>query len=87
MSEQPLERVMMASNIFGLGLGEKKFKLIVDAIPNFMIKWKKGLVLKDDIMKIDGFSDKSTEVFFKGMPKFIEWLKLYSMIKLKVIEN
>jgi NAD-dependent DNA ligase len=80
--EQPLERVMMASNIFGLGLGEKKFKLIVDAIPNFMVKWKKGLVLKDDIMNIDGFSDKSTEVFFKGMPKFIEWLKLYSMIKL-----
>jgi len=85
--EQPLERVMMASNIFGLGLGEKKFKLIVDAIPNFIEKWKKGLVLKDDIMKIDGFSDKSTEVFFKGMPKFIEWLKLYSMIKLKVKNN
>jgi len=85
--EQPLERVMMASNIFGLGLGEKKFKLIVDAIPNFMVKWKKGLVLKDDIMNIDGFSDKSTEVFYKGMPKFIEWLKLYSMIKLKVKTN
>jgi len=85
--EQPLERVMMASNIFGLGLGEKKFKLIVDAIPNFMVKWKKGLVLKDDIINIDGFSDKSTEVFFKGMPKFIEWLKLYSMIKLKVKTN
>jgi len=85
--EQPLERVMMASTIFGLGLGEKKFKLIIDAIPNFLEKWKKGLVLKEDIMNIDGFSDKSTEVFFKGMPKFIEWLKLYSMIKLKVNTN
>ena len=82
--EQPLERVMMASNIFGLGLGEKKFKLIVDAIPNFLEKWKKGLVLKDDIINIDGFSDKSTEVFLIGMPKFIEWLKLYPMIKLKI---
>ena len=85
--EQPLERVMMASTIFGLGLGEKKFKLIIDAIPNFLDKWKKGMVLKEDIMNIDGFSDKSTEVFFKGMPKFIDWLKLYSMIKLKVKTN
>jgi len=85
--EQPLERVMMASNVFGLGLGEKKFKLIIDTIPNFLEKWKQGIVLKDDIMNIDGFSDKSTEVFYKGMPKFIEWLKLYSMIKLKVKTN
>jgi len=85
--EQPLERVMMASTIFGFGLAEKKFKLIIDAIPNFLEKWKKQMVLKEDILKIDGFSDKSNEVFFKGMPKFIEWLKLYSMIKLKVRTN
>jgi len=82
--EQPLERVMMASNIFGLGLGEKKFKLIIDAIPNFIKTWNVGQIIKEHIMTIDGFSDKSTEVFFKGMPKFIDWLKLYPMIKLKV---
>ena len=78
-----IERVMMASNIFGLGLGEKKFKLIVDAIPNFLEKWQKGQVHREDIMSIEGFSDKSTDIFINGMPKFIEWLELHKMIKLK----
>ena len=78
-----LERVMMASNIFGLGLGEKKFKLIVDAIPDFLEKWKKGDIRREDIMRIDGFSDKSTDLLMNGMSKFLEWLDLHKMIKLE----
>ena len=80
---QPIERYMMASNVFGLGLGEKKFKLIIDAIPNFLEKWKKGKITKSNIISIDGFSDKSTDIFISGMPKFLEWLDLYNMIKLE----
>jgi DNA ligase (NAD+) len=82
-----IERVMMASNIFGLGLGEKKFKLIIDAIPHFLEKWQKGKVTREDIMSIEGFSDKSTDIFMNGMPKFIEWLDLHKMIKLKNTEE
>jgi len=78
-----LERVMMASNIFGLGLGEKKFKLIMDAIPDFLEKWQDGSVTRDDIMSIEGFSDKSTDVLINGMSKFLEWLVLHKMIKLE----
>ena len=80
---QPIERYMMASNVFGLGLGEKKFKLIIDAIPNFLDQWRKGKITKDNIMSIEGFSDKSTDIFISGMPKFLEWLELYKMIKLE----
>jgi len=80
--QQPIERYMMASNVFGLGLGEKKFKLIIDAIPNFLEKWKKNEVKRENIMSIEGFSDKSTDIFISGMPKFLEWLDLYKMIKL-----
>ena len=80
---QPLERIMMASNVFGLGLGEKKFKLIINAIPNFFTKWKKGKITKADIMNVEGFSDKSTDIFIAGMPKFLEWLDLHKMIKLE----
>ena len=80
---QPIERYMMASNVFGLGLGEKKFKLIIDAIPNFLENWKKNEVIKDHIMDIEGFSDKSSDIFINGMPKFIEWLDLYNMLKLE----
>jgi len=81
---QPIERVMMASNVFGLGLGEKKFKLIIDAIPNFLEKWQGGSVTREDIMSIEGFSDKSSDIFMNGMSKFLEWLDLYKMIKLNI---
>jgi len=80
---QPIERYMTASNVFGLGLGEKKFKLIMDAIPNFLVKWKNGEITKKEIMDIDGFSNKSADIFIAGIPKFIEWLDLHKMIKLE----
>lgn len=83
-SPQPLERVMMASNVFGLGLGEKKFKMILNSISHFFKTWQKGKITKADIMKVEGFSDKSSDVFMKGMPKFIEWLDLHKMIKLDI---
>ena len=82
---QPLDRVMTASNIFGIGLGEKKFKLVLDAIPNFIEKWviRKSL-LRPDIMSVEGFSDKTTDLFLEGMPKFIEWLDIHkNIIKLE----
>lgn len=80
----PLERVMMASGVFTVGLGEKKFKMILDAIPNFYNNWLKGKITKDDITNIDGFSDKTADIFIVGMPKFIEWITLHSMIKIEL---
>ena len=82
---QLLERVMMASNVFGLGLGEKKFKLITDAIPNVIDKWIKHKITKADIMTIDGFSDKSSNLFISGMPNFIIWLDIHKMIKIETV--
>ena len=81
---QPLERVMTASGVFTVGLGEKKFKMILDAIPGFITKWKNGVITKNDITNIDGFSDKTADIFIVGMPKFIEWLALHSMIKINL---
>jgi NAD-dependent DNA ligase len=79
---QPLERVMAASNIFGIGLGERKFKMIFDKIPNFFNKWTSGKLNRASIMDVEGFSDKTADLFIAGMPKFVDWLKLHSMIKL-----
>jgi DNA ligase (NAD+) len=80
---QPLERVMASSNVFPMGLGERKFKMILDTIPNFLLKWKNNKISRNDIMAIEGFSDKTTDIFIEGMPKFIEWLQIHSMIKLE----
>jgi len=82
---QPLERVMMASGVFAIGLGEKKFKMILDAIPDFLAKWKKDKITKDDIINIDGFSGKTADIFINGMPKFMEWMEIHPMIKLESI--
>jgi NAD-dependent DNA ligase len=80
---QKLERIMMACGVFEIGLGEKKFKLILDAIPNFYKKYSDKLITRDDIMNISGFSDKTTNIFLSGMPKFVEWLENHPMIKIE----
>lgn len=81
---QPLERVMTASGIFQIGLGEKKFKAILDAIPDFMAKYKNGKIGIHNITSISGFSDKTAGIFIDGMPRFLEWLTIHSMIKIDV---
>lgn len=81
--EQPLEKIMSASNIFGSGLGERKIKLVLDNIPDFYNKYIKGKISRDMIMGIEGFSDKTTNMFLEGMPKFVEWLTIHNMIKIQ----
>lgn len=80
---QPLERVMTASGVFTIGLGEKKFRMILDSIPEFFKKWQQGKITKADILNINGFSDKTADIFIIGMPKFIDWLTIHSMIKIE----
>jgi DNA ligase (NAD+) len=80
---QPLERVMMASGVFQIGMGEKKFKMILDAIPQFLKKYQQDQITKNDIIAIQGFSDKTSEILLDGMPRFITWMALHSMIRIE----
>ncbi len=79
--KQPLERIMNASGVFDIGMGEKKFKTLLDAIPNFLQKWEQGIITKNIITNINGFSDKTADLIFKCMDKFISWLALHNMCK------
>jgi NAD-dependent DNA ligase len=79
---QPLERIMTASGVFQIGLGEKKFKIILDAIPNFLKKYQQGSIYLEDITGIQGFSNKTADILLEGMPKFITWLTLHNIIKI-----
>jgi NAD-dependent DNA ligase len=69
-TEYPLETLMAASSVFGLGMGAKKLKLVIDMYPNIMTK----KVSKNDLIKIDGFEEKSADIFLAGFDKFKEWL-------------
>jgi NAD-dependent DNA ligase len=79
---QPLERVMTASGVFQIGLGEKKFKIILDAIPDFLKKYQQGSIQIENITNIQGFSDKTANILIEGMSRFLEWLTLHTMIKI-----
>ena len=79
---QPLERVMTASGVFQIGLGEKKFKMILDEIPNLLAKYQSGQITQATIMSIKGFSTTTADIFLDGIPRFISWLAIHSIIKI-----
>jgi NAD-dependent DNA ligase len=74
---------MAASQVFGRGIGSKKFKLIIDAYPNIMDIFK--LEGKDHVIKlinaISGFDVKTTNKIVDSMDGFIEFYK--KLIKIK----
>lgn len=80
---QPLERMLTASGVFQIGLGEKKFKMILDAIPNFLAKYQSGQITQSSITSIKGFSTTTADIFLEGMPRFISWMKIHSMVKIE----
>jgi len=73
--EHKLEVLMAASGVFGLGMGSRKIKLVTDMYPDVLNKNKNThKITKSDLIKIDGFEEKSADVFLKGLEKFKKWL-------------
>lgn len=86
-----LEIVMTASNVM-TGFAVKKLKLIREFLVasgtfNTAIATGFGLVelTKDDIVSIDGFSDKTALIIIKQIPEFITWLERHPIIAERVI--
>lgn len=76
-----LDILMTASNCFEGGFGVKKFKMVLDKYPNLI---KDGKVINlsiEDLIKIDGYSNKSAEQFLKYLPNFIQWLSRHNELK------
>lgn len=65
IKEVELLNFMVASNIFGHGLGIKKLELLLENYPNILDKD----VSKDEIMGIRGYSEISYNKINKGIPK------------------
>ena len=75
---------MSSSNCFN-GLAEKKLKVIVDFYPKIM-----DIELDlEDIKKCEGYSDKTSSVFIKGIVIFKEYLKdnKFLIYKLKKVSK
>ena len=78
-----LEEIMAASQIFGRGIGIKKFKLIVNNYPNILEIYKdKGSThTKKLINNIMGFDTKTTNKIVDLMSEFIEYLNKFLKLK------
>lgn len=63
--------VLGASGIFGFGMGTKKINRLFEEYPNILTEYKfiSRELLTEKILKIEGFSDKTT----KNIIKNIEW--------------
>jgi len=74
-----LHELMHASTKFGETLGSKKLKKIVDEYPD-ILEWSKEIkkdieYINEKILKIKGFSDKSSMMFSKNFKSFCDFIK------------
>jgi NAD-dependent DNA ligase len=85
-NEYALDLLMAASGAFGLGMGSRKVKLVIDTYPDLMTR----NITKSDLIKIAGFEEKTAEIFLSGLEKFKKWVienKLYYTDPLKKINE
>ncbi len=83
---------MVGSNSFGRGLGEKKLKLIFDNYPDILLSTESKETLKQKIIMIDGFSNKTTDLFVDNIYNFHKFLqqlpfKVNLTLNIKVNDN
>lgn len=70
---------MVASNILGRGIGEKKIKKIIDTYPNIITKYDTDIYNK--ILKLEGFDELTSKLFTNNLDEFI---KLFNKLPLKL---
>lgn len=84
--EHDLEVVMTASNIF-TGFGKRKLKLIVDYLRSNGKDFSQLEKLsKEELISIEGYSNKTAEQVISSIPKFIEWIEEHQHIRIKSLE-
>jgi NAD-dependent DNA ligase len=65
-------RFMVASNLFGRAIGEKKLKLIVNAFPTILQGHKPS---ESELSKVDGIGSVTATQFLDGLPLFFDFMK------------
>lgn len=72
-SKVDLPTFMSASNKFGRGLGTRKLQEVIKMYPNIMTSnWTKKEMI-DNILEVQGFSDKLANNFTDNFPKFMKF--------------
>lgn len=72
MSQLTPLKLLVASNAFGRGFGERKFELILSHVPTFL---KSQTPSVEELVAIPGIEKKSAEAFLAGLPRFWAFVK------------
>ena len=70
------ERIMVASNVFGRGVGPKSAAAVMQRYPDIVTR--KDLTI-EDLNRIEGFNTKTSTAFLEGLPKFQEYLDKHNL--------
>ena len=85
-----LSELMQATNIFGRGFGEKRFKMILTSYPNIFNDFKNevnNVDIIEKLNKISGMADKTSKKFIDKLPDFILWIKETKLEDKLIINN
>ena len=78
-----LSELMAASNVFGHGFGEKRFKSILKMYPNILLSRDSDKKKIADLIKIEGIASKTAERFVEKIPDFVEFMKIAKLLDKK----
>jgi len=72
-----LAKLMTASLIFGFGFGEKRFSLLINALPHILEQAELSL---SEVVNVEGFSQITAEQFLDNYEQFWGWLEEYPFL-------
>ena len=78
------ELLMVSSLCFGHGFGVRKMKIITDHYIHIHNMFD---LSKEDILKLDGFEEKTTNKFMEGIPKFKQFMEDHPYLKITKIRK
>lgn len=92
-----LPELMQATNIFGRGFGERRFKTILTSYPDIFTHFNDIEKKQDDKMnlaiileklnKISGMADKTSQNFINKLPEFMLWIEETNLENKLIINN
>ena len=75
VKEASLLDIMVASNMLGRGLGERKMKPIIEAYPNILTTTESNDKKIKMLQEVNGIGIENAKSFVINIPRFLEFLK------------
>ena len=87
LEKTSLADLMVATNIFGRGMGKSRAKIILKTYPDILTSPHSEEEKTHMIIKLDGFSTKTAATFVPYIPKFIEFIQKTNLQHKLIVED